>query len=98
MKALWTAQVHLLTPPNSVGNTKAYTNIVCWANDAEDYASIITHLFEQRGWFVLDIESCKLVEECSVIPEELASQIERAKALPSNCVLGTLHYYPSRPA
>lgn len=98
MNALWTAQVHLLTPPNSVGNTKAYTNIVCWAEDAEEISATIPRVFEQRGWFVLDIALCKRVEECAVVPEELASQIERAKTQPSSCVLGTVHYYPSRPA
>jgi hypothetical protein len=98
MKELWTAQVHLLTPPNVVGNTKAYANVVCWAEDPEDYSVTIARLLEERGWFVLDVELCRRVEECKVIPEELASQIERAKTQLSSCILGTLHYYPSRPA
>jgi hypothetical protein len=98
MKELWTAQVHLLTPPNSVGNTKAYTNIVCWAESVEDYSSRVARALEDRGWFVLDVNLCRRVEECNIIPEELASQIERAKMQPSACVIGTVHYYPSRPA
>jgi hypothetical protein len=30
--------------------------------------------------------------------EELAKQIEQAKSQPGECIFGTLHYYPSRPA
>jgi hypothetical protein len=31
MKELWTAQVHLLTPPAEFGDTKCCTNVVAWA-------------------------------------------------------------------
>jgi hypothetical protein len=48
MKELWTAQVHLLTPPAEFGDTKCFTNLVAWADDAEDFTREKSHGFYSR--------------------------------------------------
>ncbi len=98
MKELWTASVELHTPPSETGDTKCFTNVVAWAEDREGYASAISSFFKKSNCFVLAIKQCIRITDCTDIPEELQGQIERAKAYPEDCVLGTLHYYPSKPA
>ena len=98
MKELWTATVEVLTPPTDSGNTKAFTNVVTWASDAQEYATIIASVFEGYGWSILGIEECRSVSACHLISEPLSEMIERARDNPNACVYGTFHYYPSRPA
>jgi hypothetical protein len=98
MKELWTAQVQILTPPAEFGDTKALTNVVAWAEDAEDFQRRVSSIFGRRHWSILSVQQCKRAAECAMITEELAEQIEHAKTQPGGCVFGTLHYYPSKPA
>jgi hypothetical protein len=98
MKELWTAQIHILTPPAKFGDTKALTNVVAWAGDAEDFAAAVSAIFARRHWSILKIQKCIRVADCSAMVDELAEQIEFARKQPGSCFFGTLHYYPSKPA
>jgi hypothetical protein len=98
MKELWTAQVHLLTPPAEFGDTKCFTNLVSWADDAEDFQRKVSRILEKDSWFILSIEDCTTVARGDDVPEELVEQIETASTRPEDCIFGTLHYYPSKPA
>jgi hypothetical protein len=96
MKDIWTAQVHLLTPPAEHGDTKAWANVVAWAEDAEDFAATISAIFARRHWSILDIQQCMPAAECKAMIAELAQQVEEARLQPGSCIFGTLQYYPSR--
>jgi len=98
MKELWTAQVHLLTPPAEFGDTRCCTNVVAWAEDEDDFATTVAAIFERRSWTILSVHQCKRVAECEALIAELEDQIERAKMEPGCCIFGTLRYYPSKPA
>ena len=97
MKELWTAQVHLLTPPSQEGNTRCCTNVVTWATDPVDYEAQIATIFARRHWSILRIRQCVRVADCISTTEELGRQIERAEHRPGSCIFGTLFYYPSKP-
>jgi hypothetical protein len=98
MKELWTAQVHLLTPPVEFGDTKCCTNVVAWAESAEDFHAIITTIFARRNWLILSVRQCQLAAKCTAMTKEHAKQVKRARSEPGSCIFGTLQYYPSRPA
>ena len=98
MKELWAAQIHILTPPAEFGDTKAFTNVVAWAENAEDFGAAVSSIFARRHWSILGVRQCKRAADCSAIQEELAEQIQRAKQQPGGCIFGTLHYYPSKRA
>jgi hypothetical protein len=98
MKELWAAQIHILTPPAEFGDTKAFTNVVAWAENAEDFRAAVSSVFARRHWSILNMKDCKPAADCTAMIEELAEQIERAKQQPGGCIFGTLHYYPSKPA
>lgn len=98
MKELWTAQVRLLTPPAEFGDTKAFTNVVAWAEDAENFTAAVSSIFARRHWSILGVQQCQRAADCTAMTEELSEQIEQAKSQPGICIFGTLHYYPSKPA
>jgi len=98
MKQLWTGLFELLTPPSESGNTGCYTNIVAWANDVEDFRAKVSLILEKDSWFVVSAENCVTIGTCEDVPDELAEQIEMAKTRPDDCIFGTLHYFPSKPA
>jgi hypothetical protein len=97
MKELWTAQVHLLTPPSAGGNTKCCTNVVTWAEGPADYQASLTVVFARRHWSILSIRQCMRVANCIPTNEELVRQIDRAGRKANSCIFGTLYYYPSKP-
>lgn len=99
MDDLWTAQVHLLTPPAEFGDTKCCTNVVAWGNSPADFASNVCTILGRRSWSVLSIVQCRRASACGEeMLAELADQIEEARKQPGSCIFGTLHYYPSKPA
>jgi hypothetical protein len=98
MKELWTAQVHLLTPPVEFGDTKCCTNVVAWAQNAEHFDAIITAIFARRNWSILSVRQCQRVAACRAMTEEHAEQVKRARMEPGSCIFGRLQYYPSKPA
>ena len=98
MKELWTAQVHLLTPPVEFGDTKCCTNVVAWADSVEDFHARIAAIFVRRNWLILSVRQCKRVTECTAMTKEHAEQVKRARMEPGSCIFGRLQYYPSKPA
>jgi hypothetical protein len=96
MNALWTAQVHLLTPPNEVGDTRCCTNVVAWGRNASEFGANITTILGRRGWTVLSIVQCRRAEQCIILTDEITEQIEEARKVEGSCIFGTLHYYPSK--
>jgi hypothetical protein len=98
MKEIWTAQVHVLTPPAKFGDTKCITNVVAWAKSAEDFTATVTSIFERRSWSLLTVQQCRRAIDCTALPGELSEQIEQVRMQPGGCIFGTLHYYPSKPA
>jgi len=97
MNELWTGLFELLTPPSESGDTGCYTNIVAWANDAEDFQRKVSRILEKDCWFVVSVENCVPIAECSTTPDQLAEQIETVRMRPDDCAYGTLHYFPSKP-
>jgi hypothetical protein len=98
MKELWTARVHLLTPPAEFGDTKCCTNIVAWAENPEDFIVTTSAVLARRNWSIFSVQQCRRAADCTAMIEELAEQIELAKIEPGSCIFGTLQYYPSKPA
>ncbi|MDR3724190.1 MAG: hypothetical protein P4K83_06845 [Terracidiphilus sp.] len=97
MKELWTAQVHILTPPSARGNTRCCTNIVAWAESPAGYEAGLRNLFERQHWSILSIRQCMRIANCIPTTDELLQQIELAREQGDGCIFGTLCYYPSKP-
>ena len=97
MKELWIGRVEVLTPPTDCGDTKAFTNVVTWASDAEGFSQTTNYVFEKYGWSLLGVEECGPVRERRNFGEDVLDAIEDAKGNQNACIYTTFFYYPSRP-
>jgi len=98
MKELWTGRVEVLTLPTEFGDTRAFTNVVTWARDTQDFRDQVAPVFEEYGWSLIGVEECGPVSACDPIGEEVFAAVERAREIPKACIYTTFHYYPSKPA
>ena len=98
MDALWTAQVHLLTPPNELGDTRCWVNVVAWGTTPANFAENVCAILGRRSWSVLSIVQTRRAADLTVMADEVAEQIEEAEKQPGSCIFGTMHYYPSKGA
>jgi hypothetical protein len=99
MKTLWIGVVEVLTEPSSGGgDTRAFTNVVTWAETASDFIGSVSRVFEGYGWTLLGFENARPVIDATDFDEEITEIIERAKLNPNACIYATFHYYPSAPS
>ena len=97
MKELWTGRVELLTPPTDFGDTKAFTNVVTWAVDAQQFRDRVASVFEEYGWTLIGVEECGPVSAHGSPGEAIFDAAEKARDNPNACVYTIFHYYPSKP-
>jgi hypothetical protein len=98
MKELWTGRVEVLTPPTEFGDTKAFTNFVTWAVDAQDFRDHVAMVLDEYGWSLIGVEECGPASSYHQLGNEISEEIERARTIPKACIYTTFHYYPSKPA
>jgi len=98
MKDLWIGRVELLTPPTDFGDTKAFTNVVTWAADSEQFRDRVSSVCEEYGWTLIGVEESEVASAYHGLGEEVSEAVERARGNPYACIYATLHYYPSKPA
>jgi hypothetical protein len=98
MRELWTGRVEVLTPPTSFGDTRAFTNVVTWAGNAQEFKDQVSSVFEEYGWSLIGIEECNPVSTQESFDEEIIEAVAKAKEIPKACVYTTFYYFPSKPA
>lgn len=97
MRELWTGRVEVLTPPTDIGDTKAFTNVVTWAMNSQEFRDQVGSVFEEYGWSLIGVEECGPVSVGVSLDEEMSEVVARAKGIPKACVYTTFCYYPSKP-
>lgn len=89
----------MLTEPSEIsGNTRAFTNVVTWAEDVASYRDRVESVFAKYGWSLLGTESVREVRDRSSLTEDMVQIVEIAKSNPNACIFSTFHYYPSQPS
>jgi hypothetical protein len=96
MKGLWIGTVELLTEPSQRGNTRAFTNVIAWANELADYKETVESVVSKYDWTLVAVESARAIEDGEEFNQEINQIIASAKSNPNACMIATLHYYPSR--
>jgi hypothetical protein len=96
MKELWIGVVEVLTEPSAgSGDTRAFTNVVTWAESSSAYLDSVTAVFSKYNWTVLGVEGARPVQSAADFGEAVTDIVERAQSNPSACIYSTFHYYPS---
>jgi hypothetical protein len=96
MTQLWIGTVELLTEPSRNGDTRAFTNVITWANGLADYKETVESVVCKYDWTLLGIERARPIEDSDEFNQEISDIIAAARHNPNACMIGTLHYYPSR--
>jgi len=93
---LWTGRVEVLTPATDTGDTKAFTNVITWASNAEEFGAMVCDVFEEYGWALLGVEECRPIALSSGFDQDVSEAIESAKGNRNACIYTTFYYYPSK--
>ena len=96
VKQLWIGTVELLTEPGQDGNTRAFTNVIAWANELADYQETVASVVSEYDWTLLATESARPIDDGEEFNQEISEIISTAKSNANACIVATLHYYPSR--
>ena len=97
MRELWIGVVETLTEPSAEdGNTRAFTNVVTWAETSTSYLDSVKTVFTKYGWMVLGVEDVRPVAEGEEYGAQITEIIGRARSNQNACIFSTFHYYPSR--
>ena len=92
---LWIGRVEVLTPATDTGDTKAFTNVITWASNAEEFGAMVADVFEEYGWALLGVEECGPIALHSGFDQDVSEAIESAKGNLNACIYTTFYYYPS---
>lgn len=99
MKSLWIGIAEVLTEPSEPsGDTRAFTNVVTWAEDVASYGRMVESVFSNYGWTLIGTENVREVNDTASYAEDIAEIIAKAKNNPNACMFSTFHYYPSLPS
>ena len=95
---LWIGLVELKPlDRRAFGAAGAFTNIVTWASNEDDFRRKAEEIAATLDMFVSDVEDAELVAERAAkwsMTEEVDDMIQRAEGNPSAIVYGTFHTYP----
>ena len=97
MKELWTGRVELLTPATEFGDTRCFTNVFVWAEDASDFAESIARHLETESLTLLSIQESHRLATNEEFPEETKRFFDWIKNHPDEFTTTDRHYYPSKP-
>ena len=98
MRELWIGVVEVLTEPTSEGSdTRAFTNVVTWADNPASYVESVKAVLGKYGWTVLGVENAGPIHNREGFDDEISEIIGRARLNPNACIYSRFHYYPSRP-
>lgn len=99
MRAQWIGVVEVLTEPSELsGDTRAFTNVVTWAEGVDTFRDRVEYVFSKYGWSVLETTNVRQVSDATSYAEDIADMIAMAMNNPNACMFSTFHYYPSPPA
>jgi hypothetical protein len=95
---LWIGLVELRPrDKKAFGAAGAYTNIVTWARNAEEFRSKVDIIAKNMDFFVIGIEEEEPLAarlSTSEMTEEVEDMVRRAEANPNAIVYGAFHTYP----
>ena len=79
------------------GAAGAFTNIVTWARDAEEFRTKSEVIAATLEMYVMGVEEAEPVAERTMkcqLTEEIADMVSRAESNPNAIIYATFHTYP----
>lgn len=95
MEELWVITAEILVEPGdlSSGCTKAFVNVVTWADSPSTAQERLSRCLESYGWHLVGIEAAHPFDEARSYSDELVEIVEQARTNPQACIIGTAFSY-----
>jgi len=95
MEELWIVTSEILVQRDYFpsGNTKAFVNVVTWANSSNMAKSKVSRCLESYGWHLISIEDSHPVDDSRIYEEDIAEIIDRVRGDPSAVICGRAFSY-----
>ena len=92
---LWIVTIEIVEKPGDLRsrNTKAFVNVVTWADSSKMAEDKVSRCLESYGWYVFSIEDSHPVDEDRVYEEEIADIIDQARGNPNAVIYGRMWSY-----
>jgi hypothetical protein len=95
MESIWLITCEILVEPGDLasGQTKAFANVVTWADSQDSVTSKIKRYLESFKWHLISFENAHPVDDGRAYSEEVWDLIDRARTNPQAIILGTFFSY-----
>jgi hypothetical protein len=95
MEELWVITAEILVKPGDLasGDTKAFVNIVTWADSPSTAEEKLSRCLESYEWHLIGIEAAHPFDEARSYGDELIEIVEQARTNPQACIIGTAFSY-----
>jgi len=92
---LWIVTAEIVLQPGDLasGKTKAFVNVVTWADWSKMAEETVSRCLESYGWYVISIEDSHPVEDDRIYEEDIADIIDQARVNPNAVIYGTMFSY-----
>ena len=95
MESIWKVVAEILVEPGDLpsGSTKAFANIVTWADSASIAKEKIAGYLGSYKWQLLSAEDAQVVDEGHDYGDDINQMIEKAQGNPQAIILGRFLSY-----
>ena len=92
---LWIVTIEIVLRPGDLasGDTKAFVNVVTWADSSKMAEEKVSGCLESYGWHVVSIEDSHPLDDGRMYEEDLADIIDQARLNPNAVIYGTMFSY-----
>jgi hypothetical protein len=92
---LWIVRTEIVLQPGDLasGMTKAFVNVVTWANSSTMAEGKVSRCLESYGWHVISIEDSHPVDDERVYEEDIADIIDQARVNSNAVIYGRMFSY-----
>ena len=89
-----TIEVYFANPETPSVWKPAFTTVMTWACNSEEFSQKCTRMVERQGWKLLGIDRANPVSDKDEFSEETEDMLERTKSNPTAIIYGAFHTYP----
>jgi len=95
METIWLITCEILVEPDDLasGQTKAFANVITWADSPDSATSKAKQYLERFKWHLISFENAHPVDDDREYSEEVWDMIDRARTNPQARILGTFFSY-----
>jgi hypothetical protein len=95
MQTMWMVTSEVLVEAGDLpsGSTKAFVNVIAWADSVDTLKDKLSCYLESYNWHLISIEKAQPIDESRDYGEEVAEMIAKTRNNPDAIILGRFFTY-----